>query len=187
VESALLRLLGDQSIDYLFDIGTGTGRMLELLGPRARRGIGIDLSCEMLSVARANLEKAGLGNCRVRLGDMYGLSADGDRCDLVTIHQVLHYADQPGLVIAEAARVLAPGGRLVVVDFAPHEVEHLRTDHAHRRLGFGDDEVAAWCRAAGLEPIPGVSLLGEPLTVMIWLAERPAAAAKKTSAKGEAD
>lgn len=179
VESAMLDVLGDGPIDSLLDIGTGTGRILELLGPRVGRGIGIDLSREMLSVARANLEKAGITNCRVRFGDMYGLSADGDRCDLVTIHQVLHYADQPALVIAEAARLLLPGGRLMVVDFAPHDLENLRTDHAHRRLGFDDGEVAPWCRAAGLEPAPGISLPGDPLTVMIWVAQRQERVVKK--------
>jgi ArsR family transcriptional regulator len=184
VESKLLDVLGDGPVDSLLDIGTGTGRILELLAPRVGRGIGIDLSREMLSVARANLEKAGIANCRVRLGDMYGLSADGDRCDLVTIHQVLHYADRPGLVIAEAARILIPGGRLVVVDFAPHDLETLRTDHAHRRLGFDDDEIAPLCRAAGLEPTPGVSLPGDPLTVMIWVAERREPGGKK-SGKGD--
>ncbi|MCZ6610453.1 MAG: metalloregulator ArsR/SmtB family transcription factor [Alphaproteobacteria bacterium] len=172
VEKALMALLGEAELGRMLDIGTGTGRMLELLGPRARRGIGIDLSREMLNVARANLERAGLDQCQVRLGDMYGLSAAGDRFDLVTIHQVLHYADQPGLVIAEAARVLAPGGRLVVVDFVRHDVEVLRTEHAHRRLGFEDQEIAAWCRAAALEPAAPVSIPGDPLTVKIWLAAR---------------
>lgn len=184
VEAALLELLGEEPVGLLFDIGTGTGRILELLGPRARRGIGIDLSREMLSVARANLDRAGLENCRVRFGDMYGLSAGGDRCDLVTIHQVLHYADQPALVIAEAARILDPGGRLVVVDFAPHDIETLRTDHAHRRLGFADSEVDAWCRAAGLEPAPAVELPGDPLTVKIWSARRPRADAGGSAALG---
>ncbi len=172
VEKALIALLGEGAVGRVLDIGTGTGRMLELLGPRARRGVGIDLSREMLNVARANLERAGLDHCQVRLGDMYGLSAVGDRFDLVTIHQVLHYADQPGLVIAEAARVLAPGGRLVVVDFLHHDVEYLRTEHAHRRLGFDDEEVAAWCQEATLEPAEPVSIPGDPLTVKIWLAAR---------------
>lgn len=172
VEKALMALLGTGGVGRVLDIGTGTGRMLELLGPRARRGVGIDLSREMLNVARANLERAGLDHCRVRLGDMYGASGVGDRFDLVTIHQVLHYADQPGLVIAEAARVLAPGGRLVVVDFAHHNVEVLRTEHAHRRLGFDDEEIAAWCKGAALEPVVPVSIPGDPLTVKIWMAAR---------------
>lgn len=172
VEEALFALLGEGTLGRVLDIGTGTGHVLEILGPRARRGVGIDLSREMLNVARANLEHAGLGHCQVRLGDMYGVSAAGDQFDLVTICQVLHYADQPGLVIAEAARVLAPGGRLVVVDFAHHDVERLRTEHAHRRLGFDDDEVAAWCRSAGLEPSTPVAVPGDPLTVKIWAAAR---------------
>jgi ArsR family transcriptional regulator len=170
VEKALMALLGEGAMGRVLDIGTGTGRMLELLGPRARRGVGIDLSREMLNVARGNLERAGLDHCQVRLGDMYGSSGAGDRFDLVTIHQVLHYADQPGLVIAEAARVLAPGGRLVVVDFAPHDLEYLRTEHAHRRLGFHDEEIVAWCQGAALEPAKPVSIQGDPLTVQIWMA-----------------
>ncbi len=173
VEKALVGLLGRGTLGHMLDIGTGTGRMVELLAPRARCGIGIDLSREMLNVARANLERAGLDHCSVRLGDMYGLSADGEDCDLVTIHQVLHYADQPGLVIDEAARLLAPGGRLVIVDFAPHEVEALRSEHAHRRLGFEDAEVEGWCRAAGLELAKQASVPGAPLTVRLWLARRP--------------
>lgn len=172
VEKALVALLGEGSVGRMLDIGTGTGRMLELLGPRAQRGVGIDLSREMLNVARANLERAGLDHCQVRLCDMYGSSGAGDQFDLVTIHQVLHYADQPGLVIAEAARVLAPGGRLVVVDFAHHDVEILRTEHAHRRLGFDDEEVVAWFQGAALEPSPPVSIAGDPLTVKIWMASR---------------
>jgi len=183
VESTLLELIGNGPVEGLLDIGTGTGRMLEILGPRARRAVGIDLSREMLNVARANLERAGLGNCEVRLGDMYGLAADSDQFDLVTIHQVLHYADQPGLVISEAARVLAPGGRLVVVDFAPHDLEALRSEHAHRRLGFDDDEVSGWCRAAELVPRPPVPLPGDPLTVKIWLAARPPAVDPRNTAE----
>lgn len=170
VEDALVDLLGDRRIDSLLDIGTGTGRILELLGPRVRRAVGVDMSREMLNVARTNLARAGLSHCEVRLGDMYGLSTDAERFDLVTIHHVLHYADQPGLAIAEAARVLAPDGRLVVVDFAHHDLESLRSEHAHRRLGFDDEEVAGWCREAQLDPQAPVSLPGNPLTVKIWLA-----------------
>ncbi|MCK6449422.1 MAG: metalloregulator ArsR/SmtB family transcription factor [Alphaproteobacteria bacterium] len=170
VEGALLEMLPRQGIADLLDIGTGTGRMLELFAERVEHAVGIDMSREMLAVARANLDKTGRRNCLVRQGDMYQLPLPDRSFDAVIIHQVLHYADEPAEAIAEAARVLRPGGRLVVVDFAPHELEHLRSEHAHRRLGFRDDEIAGWCRAAGLEPEPVVRLAGDPLTVNIWQA-----------------
>ena len=173
VELALLDLLGDGEIDELLDIGTGTGRLLEVLAPRVRRGVGIDMSREMLAIARANLEQAQLRHCQVRLGDMYHLPVSADSVDVVTFHQVLHYADDPGTAIAEAARVLKPGGRLAVVDFLPHELEFLRQEHAHRRLGFSDQEVAGWYRNAGLDPVVERRLAGDPLTVGIWLARQP--------------
>ncbi|MFQ5955584.1 MAG: ArsR/SmtB family transcription factor [Kiloniellales bacterium] len=173
VERALSDLLPADDVEDLLDIGTGTGRMLELFAACVRRAVGIDLSREMLAVARTNLDSAGLRNCRVRLADMYQLPWPGASFDAITIHQVLHFADQPARAIAEAARVLRPGGRLMVVDFAPHELEYLRTGHAHRRLGFPDSEVRRWCRAAGLVPEKVVHLAGEPLTVSIWPATRP--------------
>lgn len=174
VEAALQTLLPQTGIDDLLDIGTGTGRILELLGPRIARGVGVDLSREMLNVARANLQKADLRNCQVRHGDMYQLPFNRDSFDAVTIHQVLHFAEDPGEVVAEAARALRPGGRLVVVDFAPHEQEALRRDHAHRRLGFEDDEIKCWFRDAGLAPATPVVLGGDPLTVCLWSANRAA-------------
>jgi ArsR family transcriptional regulator len=177
VESALLALLpGDRVGDHL-DIGTGTGRILELIAPHADRAIGIDLSREMLAVARTRLERPTVGHCRLRKGDMYRLPWPEDSFDLVTFHQVMHYADDPGAALAEAARVLRPGGRLIVVDFAPHHLEYLRSEHAHRRLGLGDDEVAAWFEAAGLQSAPATALPGTQLTVKVWAADRPAAAA----------
>jgi ArsR family transcriptional regulator len=175
VERALLELLPADGIHDLLDLGTGTGRMLELFAPRVARAVGVDLSREMLAVARVNLQRAGLANCSVRHGDMYQLPLPGAAFDAVLIHQVLHYAERPAAVIAEAARVLRPGGRLLVVDFAPHELEFLRTEHAHRRLGFADAEIAAWCAEAGLEPARARHLPGTPLTVAIWSARRPAA------------
>jgi ArsR family transcriptional regulator len=172
VEAALLAMLPPEGVRDLLDIGTGTGRMLELFGPRVERAVGIDLSREMLAVARANLERAQLRNCSIRQGDMYQLPLQGASFDAVVIHQVLHYADRPARVIAEAARVLRPGGSLVIVDFAPHELEFLRAEHAHRRLGFADAEVAAWCRDAGLEPGTVQHLPGDPLTISLWPARR---------------
>src|SRR5580693_6522869 len=148
VEAALIEIIGAVQPRDLLDIGTGTGRILEILGPRVGQALGIDMSREMLAVARVNLERAGAVNGTVRLGDMYQLPLPDASFDAVVIHQVLHYADRPAAAIAEAARVLRPGGVLVVIDFAPHPLEYLREEHAHLRLGFGDAEVAEWCRAA---------------------------------------
>lgn len=172
VEQALAEAV-PATVGDLLDIGTGTGRMLQLFGGRAERAVGMDSSHDMLAVARANIEAAGLRNCQVRQGDMYSLPWTDGSFDAVTIHQVLHYADRPAAVIAEAARVLRPGGRLVIADFAPHDLEILRSEAAHRRLGFTDDEVAEWCRGAGLLPGTARRLLGDPLTVVIWRADQP--------------
>jgi ubiquinone/menaquinone biosynthesis C-methylase UbiE len=176
VEAALMKLLPAEGIRDLLDIGTGTGRMLEIFARGVERAVGVDLSREMLAVARVNLERANLRNCSIRQADMYQLPLPSASFDAVVIHQVLHYAERPAAVIAEAARVLRPEGRLVIVDFAPHALEFLRSEHAHRRLGFADAEVAAWCAGAGLEPEPARLLPGNPLTVALWQARRRAAA-----------
>jgi ubiquinone/menaquinone biosynthesis C-methylase UbiE len=172
VEAALAEIVTAAAPRDLLDIGTGTGRMIEVLAPRVGQALGIDQSREMLAVARVNLERAGASNGMVRLGDMYQLPLPGASFDAVVIHQVLHYADRPAAAITEAARVLRPGGLLVVVDFTPHVLEFLRDEHAHRRLGFTDGEVAEWSREAGLEPAPTRHLKGDPLTVAIWTAQR---------------
>ncbi len=177
VEAALLEIVAAADPRDLLDIGTGTGRMLEVLAPRVEHALGIDQSREMLSVARVNLERAGLDNGAVRLGDMYQLALPDGSFDAVVVHQVLHYADRPAAAIAEAARVLRPDGVLVLVDFAPHALEFLRDEHAHRRLGFADSEIADWCRAARLEPAAPSRLPGDPLTVVIWTAYRRSAPA----------
>ncbi|TMJ56237.1 MAG: metalloregulator ArsR/SmtB family transcription factor [Alphaproteobacteria bacterium] len=174
VEAALIEILDAVRPRDLLDIGTGTGRILEIVGSRVELALGIDQSREMLAVARVNLERAGLENGSVRLGDMYRLALPDASFDAVVIHQVLHYADRPAAAIAEAARVLRPNGILVLVDFAPHALEFLRDEHAHRRLGFADSEVAEWCEAAGLDPATPRRLPGDPLTVVIWTAQRPA-------------
>ncbi|MGE5548789.1 MAG: ArsR/SmtB family transcription factor [Solirubrobacterales bacterium] len=178
VEGALVAALAGRRIRDLVDMGTGTGRVLELMAPHVERAIGIDLSREMLAIARTNLERAGLRHCMVRQGDITQVPLPAGSADAVTLHQVLHYAADPAAVVAEAARVLRPGGLLAVVDFAPHDLEVLRDQHAHRRLGFSDTEVEGWIRAAGLVPDGITRLPGKPLTVVLWRARRPEPAAQ---------
>lgn len=175
VERALGELLPATGAATLLDVGTGTGRMLKLFAPRVARAVGVDLSPEMLAVARANIERWGLANCSVRRADLHRLPFAKGSFDLATVHMVLHYLDDPAQAVAEVASVLKPGGRLLIVDFAPHAVEQLRADHQHRRLGFADDEVAGWFDAAGLATTSVAHLPGDPLTVAIWLAEKKVA------------
>ncbi len=172
VEAAIRKAVGDNPFDSLLDLGTGTGRMLELLAPLYSRAVGIDASPNMLAVARANLDRAGVLNAQVRLGDIYNLPLPRGSFDLVTIHQVLHYLDDPERALAEAARVLRPGGRLLIVDFAPHDLEFLRENHAHRRLGFAEDHVRQWIEARELALDRVVDLPGQKnkLKVTLWLA-----------------
>lgn len=174
VEAAIARVLGNGPIGRLVDIGTGTGRMIELFGAEAVSALGVDRSPEMLRLARSKLAQAGLQQAELRQGDMYALPLASESADTVIIHQVLHYAQQPGTAIAEAARLTAPGGRVLVVDFAPHEREELRAQNAHARLGFADDQVAGWFAAAGLGLTLVEELKGGELTVKLWLGTRPA-------------
>ena len=181
IEQALLDIAGPGPFRRVVDFGTGTGRMLTLFAPRAGEAEGIDLSHHMLTVARANLEREGVPVARVRQGDVTAVPFENETADLVIIHQVLHYVDAPNRVIAEAARILQPGGRLLVVDFAPHDLEFLRTDHGHHRLGLSRDTIEGWTSAAGLK-LSGPRAFAPPpenkqgLTVNIWTAEKPAAA-----------
>ena len=172
VEAAIARALGDRPVGRLIDIGTGTGRMIELFGRDAGSAMGIDRSPEMLRLARVKLTEAGLAPVDLRQGDMYSLPLESGSADTVIIHQVLHYAQQPAAVIAEAARLLSPGGRLLIVDFAPHEREELRTRDAHTRLGFADEAILNWLDASGLAGQVVEHLEGRELTVTIWLGER---------------
>jgi ArsR family transcriptional regulator len=174
VEATLLALLPDH-VDDLLDIGTGTGRMLELLAPRVARALGLDASREMLAVARNNLDKAGHAHCRVRQADMYQLPLPADSFDAVVIHQVLHYAESPAAVLAEAGRVLRPGGTLLIVDFALHTLEALRIEHNHRRLGIDTADMARWLERAGLRKVEQRALAGDPLTVIVWRVAKDAA------------
>jgi ArsR family transcriptional regulator len=174
VERAMLKALGDDPLEDLLDLGTGTGRILQVFATKTKRGLGIDLSREMLAVARANLEGANLQHCQVRYGDIYNLSVPTGSIDVVTIHHVLHFLDDPGAAVAEAARTLRPGGRLLIADFAPHVLEFLRTDYSHRRLGFADKEVITWCHRAGLvnTDVRHLRVAGKrgkaKLTVSLW-------------------
>jgi len=171
VEGAIVRALGDAPIGRLVDIGTGTGRMIELFGGHAASALGVDRSPEMLRLARSKLAQANIPH-ELRQGDMYALPLSGGCADTVIVHQVLHYAQQPAAAIAEAARLLAPGGRLLIVDFAPHEREELRAQNAHARLGFADEQIAGWFAAAGLENPLVENLEGGELTVKLWLGRR---------------
>ena len=176
VESAIRTALADKPIRSLLDLGTGTGRMLELFGADIERGLGLDLSLDMLALARARLDRAGLKHCSVRHGNIYDLALSRDSFDVVIIHQVLHFLDDSARAIAEAARVLRPGGRLLVVDFAPHDLEFLREEHAHRRLGFATETVTQWLQAAGLDVLRQETLPPGPqgkIAVSLWLARDP--------------
>ncbi|GGD92489.1 ArsR family transcriptional regulator [Aureimonas endophytica] len=189
VEAALLGALGERRFNDLLDIGTGTGRVLELLAPRVGRAIGIDASREMLQVARAKLDAAGIGHAQVRQGDCYSLPLPPASFDLVTIHQVLHYLDDPAAALREAAAMLRPGGLLAIVDFAPHDLEFLRDDEAHLRLGFSPETLSAYLAEAGLEVettrllVPAGEHAGRLTTIVAIARERrPSAGATGDSA-----
>jgi ArsR family transcriptional regulator len=188
VEDAMRKALGPGPFKLLIDMGTGTGRILELFADRYERALGFDLNQAMLAYARSKLSKAQIARAQVRHGDIYALALPDAVADAVIMHQVLHFVSDPALVLREAARVLAPGGRLLIVDFAPHDLEFLREDFAHDRLGFAPEQVTQWMKDAGLAPIEQRDLAPkkksgpEKLTVSLWLAERPAAPHAKVRA-----
>ena len=190
VEAAVAAALGTEPCTFLIDLGTGTGRMLELLSAQYRRGLGIDRSPAMLAYARAKLERAKLAHAQVRQGDIYDLPLGDGVADAVVMHQVMHFLGDPAQAIREAARVLLAGGRLLIVDFAPHELDYLRDQFAHERLGFSDTQVAQWLSESGLELLQRRDLLpandaqGDKLTVSIWLARRPQAAVARGEDRG---
>jgi ArsR family transcriptional regulator len=175
VESAILKAAGEGRFSRLIDLGTGAGRMLTLLGPFADKAIGLDLSQQMLNIARRQVAEAGLSGCELRHGDIFATGLATGLGDLVIIHRVLHYLNDPGRALIEAARLVAPGGQLLIIDFAHHDLEFLRQAHQHRRLGFSDDEIARWLEAADIHPLSTTALppkSKEGLTVKIWSARK---------------
>lgn len=172
VTQQLTAITRDWNLGRLLDIGTGTGKLLELFGPRARSAVGVDLSPDMLRLARATIEREGLADCQVRQADMYQLPcADGD-FDTAVLHMVLHYADDPAQALAEAARALSQQGRILIVDFAAHNLAELRAEHAHRWPGFTDAQIETWLGDAGFGEISVQRLEGGALTVCIWSARK---------------
>ena len=187
VEHAMVKLAGPGEIRQHVDLGTGTGAVLRRFAQRAQQSIGLDSSRDMLAMARVNLEMAGMRNAQVRHGEIYALPFPDGFSDFVTIHQVLHFLEDPSRALTEAARILCPGGRLMVVDFAPHDVDELRTEHAHRRLGIAAENMAQWLQRAGLSLVqhdvlpPPWRKDGTGLTVSLWLAQAPLTSAILTS------
>jgi ArsR family transcriptional regulator len=182
VEAAMTAVMGDAPLERLIDIGTGTGRMLELFAGQAERALGIDRSSEMLRLARVKLAERGLTHAELRQADLYALPLRDGEADAAILHHVLHFAQQPGAAILEAARVLMPGGRLLIADFAPHDLEELRTRDAHARLGFSDEQMLGWFGAAGLLPVRTETLEGGELTVKLWLARKGGAGIEEAKA-----
>ncbi|MEM7290187.1 MAG: metalloregulator ArsR/SmtB family transcription factor [Pseudomonadota bacterium] len=180
VESAMLEMVGDAKFNAMLDLGTGTGRILELFSHLYEKGTGIDASRDMLSLARTRLDSASLSRVQTRQGNLYILPTQSASFNFVTIHQVLHFLDDPMGAIREAAKALAPDGRLLIVDFAPHTLEFLQHEHAHRRLGFSDSQITEWLGMAGLSLENTKHLRsaqsnqadGERLTVSLWLARK---------------
>lgn len=175
VEASMMEMVGPERVNALLDLGTGTGRILELFSSQYDRAVGVDASRDMLAIARSRLDDAQLSRVQTRQGDLYILPTKDANFDLVTIHQVLHYLDDPAGAIRQAAKALVPGGRLLIVDFAPHELEFLREQHAHLRLGFANEQMNEWLKDADLQMIeqrylePKVKAK-DALTVSLWLA-----------------
>jgi ubiquinone/menaquinone biosynthesis C-methylase UbiE len=174
IDSAILAAAGKGPFELMVDVGVGQGRMIQLFADRVRRAEGFDTSRQMLAIARASLDDL-KAKAAVRFGDAYAPPIEAGAADLVTIHQVLHFLSDPRRALAEAGRMLKRGGRLLIVDFAPHALEFLREEHAHRRLGFTDAEIADWCADAGIGKLKTTTLAPKKrgaLTVKIWAGDK---------------
>ena len=174
VEAAMLAAVEDLEIGQLIDVGTGTGRVLEIFADRIGQGLGLDLSKQMLDLARSRLDELGHRHCAVRQGNAYDVGVDTGSVDVAVLHHVLHFLDDPAAALAEVARTLRPGGKLLVVDFGPHDEESMRNDYAHHWLGFSDHEVSQWCTDVGLVDVTTEHLaladVENGLTVTLWTA-----------------
>lgn len=157
------------------DLGCGTGRTSELLAPHVGQVIAIDASAEMLDTARSRL--ASFANARVEAGALEALPLDDESVDAAVLTLVLHHVSEPAAVLAEAARVLKPGGRLVVIDMLPHDREEYRQQMGHVWLGFSEAQLARHTSAAGLAAARFAPLAPEPRTkgpaLFMAVASRP--------------
>jgi SAM-dependent methyltransferase len=181
IDAAILAAAGPGPFSKVVDVGVGAGRMLRLFAPHATRLDGFDVNRQMLAVARAALADLPEGRLGLRPGDIYDPPIAPGEADVVVVHHVLHFLADPARAVGQAVRLARPGGRIILVDFAPHDVEELRTAHNHRRLGFADAEIVAWCAAAGAPMASAATLApdrpgADKLTVKIWTAERLGAA-----------
>jgi ArsR family transcriptional regulator len=172
VERAMRAVLEGEGVGRLLDIGTGTGRMIELFGDAASMVTAIDRSPDMLRLARTKLPEDAGTKYALLMGDFMALPVATGSADTVLLHQVLHYAQAPEVVIAEAARVAHPDGRVLIADFAPHQREELRVRDQHARLGFSDEQIEGWFTASGLAIERVETLPGQELTVKLWLGRR---------------
>lgn len=183
IETMLRKMAGKGPFEYIVDLGTGTGRMLEVFADRVTRGSGIDNNVHMLKVARHKLDDHNYSHLRVRQGDLSSTPLESAVADLVTLHQVLHYLDDPQSAIQEAARLLSPDGMILIADFETHDQDEFRTDYAHRRLGFEDSDIEAWLLAAGLSltRVETIKTQSSRPNVKIWQGQAQSFAKKATS------
>lgn len=175
VEDAISRILNTSPLGTVLDVGTGTGRMIELFAASSKRFVALDNNTEMLRLARAklaNMDAASAAKVEIMLGDFNALPLGDAAFDTILFHQVLHYAQHPERVISEAARVLAPAGRLMIVDFAAHDREELRIVHAHSRLGFSDEMIERAFAISGIHLAHQAVMDNGPLAVKIWMGQK---------------
>ncbi len=181
VEERLAQALSEASLGSVLDIGTGTGRIAELFAQTAEHVVALDKNLEMLKIARAKLQHLPAAQVELVQGDFTDLPFAASSFDTVLLHQVLHFAQDPAVPLAEAARVTRPGGRIAIVDFAAHDREELRSRHQHVRLGFSDRQMRDLLHGAGFSARAPIALEEGELVVKIWIGQRRAKVAADTS------